>query len=189
VRREAAEALAALDRRAFLRLLAAAAASGLAPAGCGGAPEAYRPPPGLVLRHLSPRGYAVLRAAAERLVGGRGGELLRAGAVDPAPAVEELLASSPELAGPLGRALLVLELGLPPLIFKLRPFSALAAPERDRVLRELASSPWALQRALFRGVRSVALLGFYGSAACQPVSRYPGLAGSGPADALRPLDA
>jgi hypothetical protein len=102
--------------------------------------------------------------------------------------VEEFLASSPELAGPLGRALLALELGLPPLVWKLAPFSALPGPERDRVLRELAGSRWELKRALFRGVRSVALLGFYGSAACQPVSRYPGVAGTGPADALRPLD-
>jgi hypothetical protein len=187
VRHEAAQALADLDRRSFLRL-AAALAAGLAPAGCGGVPEAYRPPPGLVLRYLTPRGYAVLRAAAERVVGGPGGELLRAGSVDPAPAVEAFLARSPELAGPLGQALWVLEFGLPPLIQKLRPFSALPGPERDRVLSELMSSRFALKRALFRGVRSVALLGFYGSAACQPVSRFPGVGGSGPADALRPLD-
>jgi hypothetical protein len=186
VRREAAEALVALDRRAFLRGAAALVAA-LAPAGCGGAPEAWRPPPGLVLRHLSPRAYAVLRAAAERLVGGAGGERLRAGAVDPAPAVEELLAGSPELARPLGRALWALELGLPPLVWKLRPFTSLSGPERDRVLGDLAGSRLALGRALFAGVRSVSLLGYYGSDACQPVTRLPGVAGRGPADALRPL--
>ena len=66
----AAAHLAALDRRGFLRLVGLAAGAGLLPAGCRSAPEAYAPPPDLALRVLTPRGYAVLTAAAERVVGG-----------------------------------------------------------------------------------------------------------------------
>jgi len=184
--REAAAALAALDRRGFLRLLAAGAALAWLP-GCG-PPAAYAPPPDARLRHLGPRSYAVLRAAAERVLGGRGAGAVAAGAVDPAVPVEAFLASAPDLASQLRQALLALEFAVWPLVPKLRPFTRLDGPGRDAVLRDLMASDWAVKRALFQGVRSVCLLGYYGSRACQPVSRLPGAEDATIADAMAPLD-
>jgi len=156
-------ALKALDRRAFLRLAGLAAGAGLLPSGCSDLPGSLVPPPELSLRHLSPRGYAVLTAATARIAGPDAAELIAAGALQPARAAEELLSQAPELASPLGQALLALEFGVWPLLGKLRPFTALDDAGRDAVLGELMTSQVALKRQLFNGVRSVALLGFYGA--------------------------
>lgn len=159
----AARELSLLDRRAFLRFSGAVAAAGLLPAGCSRAPAGAPLPADLTLRFLSPRSYVVLNAATERLVGPHGGALVRSGALDPAREAEAFLADVPDLAGPLGQALGVLEFGIVPLLPKLRPFTALEAAQRDAVLANLLHSRLALKRQLFNGVRSVALLGFYGA--------------------------
>jgi hypothetical protein len=161
----AARDLAALDRRGFLRLAALAAASPWLAAGCARAPAGLAPPADLALVHLSPRGYAVLNAAAGAIAGPRGAVLVRERALDPGRAGERFLADAPELAAPLGHALLFLELAPWPLLAKLRPFTALSDPERDAVLRELMSSRLAAKRLVFAGLRSVSLLAFYGAAA------------------------
>ncbi len=158
--------LAALDRRGFLRLAGLAAASGLLPA-CHDAPSGTGPPPGLALRHLTPRGYAVLNAAAGSVAGPRGAALVRSGAVDPGRAAEHFLAESPDVAGPLGQGLLVLEFAVWPFVPKLRPFTALDDDARRAVLAALMTSRLALGRQVFHGVRSVSLLAFYGAAGAQ----------------------
>jgi hypothetical protein len=165
--------LSALDRRGFLRLTGLLAAAGWLPAGCGDAPPGLGPPPGLALVHLSPRSYAVLNAAAARIAGPRGGALVEAGALDPARAAERFLAGAPELAAPLGQALLVLEFAPWPLLGKLRPFTALPPPGRDAVLSELMRSRLETKRRLFQGLRSLATLAFQGALA---VGRPPGYA-------------
>jgi len=163
--------LAALDRRGFLRALGVAAAAGLLPAACGGAPAGTPAPDGL--RFLTPRGYAVLNAAAARLAGPPAAELLARGAVDPARHAERFLAGAPALAAPLGQALLALELGIWPMLGKLRPFTALAPAEQDAILAELAGSRFATKRRIFGGVRSVALLGFYAAPEAHATIGYP----------------
>jgi hypothetical protein len=71
------------------------------------------------------------------------------------------------------------------LLGKLRPFTGLDPAARDAVLRELMTSRWSLKRTLFKGVKSIAVLAFYGSALYQPVTRLPALAGVSVQDALR----
>ena len=166
-RQRALASLAALDRRAFLRLAGLAAAAGLLPSGCGDATPALAPPPGLSLRFLTPRTYAVFTAATARIVGPAGAQRIRTRRLDPGARAEAFLASAPTLAPTLRQALLVLEFGVPPLLAKLRPFSALAGEAQDAILRELMSSRFATKRLLFGGVRSLALLACYGD----PVSR------------------
>jgi hypothetical protein len=162
---QAVAALSALDRRAFLRLTGVAAASGLLGAGCGPAPAPLLPPPGFELRFLTPRTWAVFTAATARLVGPAGAERIAARRLHPGARAEEFLASAPSLAGTLRQALLVLEFGIPPLLAKLRPFTALAPEGQDAILRELMDSRLATKRLLFGGVRSLALLACYGDPA------------------------
>jgi hypothetical protein len=164
---QAVAALSALDRRAFLRLAGLAAASGLLPAGCGSAPAPLLPPPGLALRFLTPRTWAVFTAASARIVGPAGAERIAARRLEPGARAEAFLASAPSLASTLRQALLVLEFGIPPLLAKLRPFTALAPAGQDAILRELMDSRLETKRLLFGGVRSLALLACYGD----PVSR------------------
>ncbi len=169
----AAAALAALDRRGFLRAAALAAGAGRLPAGCSGPAQRWAPPADLELRYLTPRSYAVLDAAAARIVGPRGAELIRARHIDPARNTERFLARAPTLAAPLRRALLLLEFGFQPLIAKLRPFTALDDTAQDAVLADLMGSRLALKRLLFNGVRSVSLANFYGDPASARLTRYP----------------
>ena len=157
--------LRALDRRGFLRLAGLTAATGLLPTGCGDVPRQFAPPPGLELEFLTPRSFAVLTAATARVAGPAGAERIARGQLQPGRAAESFLASAPDLAGPLGQALLVLEFGFWPLLGKLRPFTSLDDSGRDRILRELMASRLELKRLAFNGIRSMALLCFYGSLA------------------------
>lgn len=191
LRAQAEAALRGLDRRAFLRALGGAAALGLLPGaatGCGGLPPALAPPPDLTLRALTPRAYAVLGAAARSVVGPDGAALIDAGAVDPARRADELLAASPELAEPLRQALLALELGVWPLLAKLRPFTALPPQGRDTVLEECMRSRLALKRRLYGGVRAISLLSFWSAPEARPLAHLPGTPGTPPVsieDAMR----
>jgi hypothetical protein len=180
LRAQAEAALRGLDRRAFLRALGGAAALGLLPAsatGCGGIPPALAPPPDLALRALTPRTYAVLGAVTRSVVGPAGAALIEAGALDPAHLADELLADAPALAAPLGPALLALELGVWPLLGKLRPFTALAPRARDAILDECMRSRLALKRRLFAGVRAVALLAFWSAPEAHALAHLPGALG------------
>lgn len=166
--RAAAQAsLAALDRRTFLRLAGLAAAAGLLPAGCGDLPPPLAPPTDLKLRFLTPRTYAVFTAATARIVGPAGAQRIAAGRLAPGARAEDFLASAPSLAPTLRQALLVLEFAVPPVLAKLRPFTALAGEAQDAILSELMLSSLATKRLLFGGVRSLALLACYGD----PISR------------------
>jgi len=169
--RLAAGDLSALDRRGFLRLLGAAAAAGLLPAACAREPAGPRAP--AELRFLSPRAWAVLNAAAARIVGPQGAQLVTTGAVDPALGADRFLSGAPSLAEPLGQALLVVEFAVWPLAPKLRPFTALTPDAQDAVLAELAASRLATKRRIFGGVRAMALLGFYGAPEARALTGYP----------------
>ena len=175
--RELELSAAQLSRRGFLRLVGAAAAVGVVPVGCGGELGPFGPPPGLSLQSLTPRAYAVLNAAAERLVGPAGAERVRTRSVDPARNADELLAASPSLAEAIQQALLALEFGFFPFVGKLRPFTRLDGPARDRILSEFMTSRLALKRLVFTGVKSLALVGFYGDAGTRDLTRAPRLPG------------
>ena len=164
---DVAATFARLSRRRFLRVAGVAAAAGVLPAGCRDLPPELVPPPDLVLGVLSPRGYATFRAVAMRMVGPRGAEAILAGAgggagsIDPARAADRWALRVPALAGPLAQGLWLLEWGLPPLLAKWRPFTALDGAEQDRVLDDCMRSRLDLKRDLFKGLRSLALLTYY----------------------------
>ena len=187
---ELARAAAALDRRGFLRLVGAAAAAGVLPAGCRA--RGLAPPPGTELRVLTPRTWATFTAATARLVGPRGAALVARGLVVPGRTADAVLAANPALAGPLVQGLWVLELGVWPLVWKVRTFTGITPGAQDLVLRELAHSRIALKRDLFAGLRSLAFLAFYGDPGARQLTGYPGPFGNGTvsiADAMaRPDD-
>jgi hypothetical protein len=168
------QALAALDRRAFLRLAGGLAAAGLLPAGCGGVPPALAPPPGHALRALSPRGYATFQAYAMRLLGPRVAAAITAGELDAAGAADAWVARQPALAAVLGRGLVLLEWGVWPLLPKGAPFTALDLAGQDRVIENLQRSRLSLKRDLYKGLKSLASLAVYTQPAAHRLVGYPG---------------
>jgi hypothetical protein len=166
------EALARLDRRGFLKVAGGLAAAGLLPAGCGGIP-AERAPAG-PLEILSPRAYATLNAAAIRLLGPGAAVLIQSGRVDPALRADGWLAATPALGERLGQGLLVLEFGVWPLLAKLRPFTSLLGKDQDVVLADCMTSSFELKCDLFKGIKAVAALAFYGDPASRRLVGYPG---------------
>jgi len=173
-----ARSVATLERRTFLRLLGAAATAGLLPSGCAGVPERWAPSTGTPLAVLTPRGYATFTAAAARLVGPTGGAMIERRAIDVGRVADAVLVRSPTLAGPFAQALVALEFGVWPLVAKWRPFTALDGAAQDAVLDDLMRSRLDLKRQMFAGVRSLALLAFYGTKESAAVSGYPGPFGS-----------
>lgn len=176
--REAERAAYALGRRDVLRVGALLVAGGVLPSGCGSLPDVLTPGEGDPLRSLSPRAYAVLTAATMRVVGPTGADLVARRVVDAGRFADGWLARTPEVAGQLSTALMALEFGVPPLAWKLRPFTHLAPSAQDAVLDHMMRSRWELPKRLFAGVRSLALLAFYGSPASRQVTGYPGPFGS-----------
>ncbi len=171
--REVVAAFARLDRRAFLRLAGAAAAVGILPVACREAP-----PAGASLSILVPRAYATFNAAAARIVGPRGAQLIRAREVDPARAADAFAARNPAIAATLGAALALLEWVPWPLAPKLRPFTSLDGAAQDRVLDSLMRARIDLLRDVFKGVKSLAALTFYANPATRPLTGFPGPFGS-----------
>jgi len=180
--------LRGLERRTVLRLFGVAAAVGVLPAGCGGIADDLGPGRGPELAMLSARHYAVLTAAALRIVGPAGAPLIATRTVDVGRLADAWLARTPALAAPMGQALTLLEFGTWPLVGKARLFTALDDAGRDRVLAECMGSRLELKRSVFRGIRSLVLLVFYGHEASRPLTGYPGPFGTGTvtiADAMR----
>ena len=169
-----AEPLARLDRRGFLRLAGAVAATGLLPAGCDGVPPALKPDDPATLQVLSPRAYATFQAVAMRCVGPRGAEAIAARRIDPARAADLWVARLPALVGPLVQGLWLLEWGVAPLVAKWRPFTALDGTGQDRVLEDLMRSRLDLKRDLFKGLKSLSMLVTYSTPASRTLDGYPG---------------
>jgi hypothetical protein len=177
-----------LARRAVLRAIGTGMALGLMPTGCSGVPAALAPSPRQPLVVLTPRTYAVLTAAAARVVGPRGAALIGDRTIDVGALADAWLARTPALAGPVGQALLLLEFGVWPILAKVRPFTALGGSAQDAVLDECMTSRLELKRSVFRGIRALALLTFYGAPASRALTNFPGPFGGGDvtiADAMR----
>jgi hypothetical protein len=172
--REAERALAALDRRGFLRLAGGLGALGVLPAGCGGVAPELAPPPGRALQALSPRGYATFQAFAMALAGPRAAAAIAARELDPAAAGDAWVARVPALGEALGQGLALLEWGVWPLLPKWAPFTALDARGRERVLADLQRSRMALKRDLYKGLKSLATLAVYAQPAARRWIGHPG---------------
>ena len=131
----------------------------------------------------------MLAAAIARLVGGEGAGWIAEGKRDARPRRPTRGSRrSPRSPARSRRASLVLELGVYPLVAKLRPFTALGGAAQDAVLEDLADSSLGLKRTLWRGLRTIAFLTFYADPAVRPLIHYPGPFGRGAvtiADAMR----
>lgn len=171
---ELSRAAAMLDRRAFLRLAAVAAAAGLLPSGCAKVPAVLAPPADLALTVLSPRAYATFTAVATRVIGPQGAELIASRTIDVGAAADAWLVRTPALASPLTQALAVVEFGVWPILRKVRPFTALEGTAQDLVLDDLMRSRVDLKASIFQGIRALSLLSFYSSAASRTLTGYPG---------------
>jgi hypothetical protein len=172
--RAAQASLARLDRRTFLRAAGVVLGAGVLPTGCGGVPPEIQPPPGVTLARFSARGYATFQAVAMRMVGPQGAEAIRARQIDPAHAADQWAVRMPALAGPLLQGLGLVEWGVVPLVAKWRPFTALDGAAQDAVLEDLMRSRLDLKRDLFKGLRSLAMLGFYSNARARTAVGHPG---------------
>jgi hypothetical protein len=173
-RAEIIRAACVLDRRSFLKISLGLATAGLGSMGCRGVAPELAPPPGTALSVLGPRSYATFTAAAMRIVGPAGAAMIAARRIDAGTGADRWLARTPALAGPVSQALMLLEIGLWPLVAKVRPFTALEGDAQDRVLVDLMESRLDLKRAVYQGVRALAMLSVYSAPESRVLSSYPG---------------
>ncbi len=155
------DALAPLQRRAFLRFAGVVAATTLLPSGCSAVSSDLRPLSADTLSVLSPRAYATFQAFSMRLAGPGLAREIRARNLDPAGVADAWVARRPALGDALGQGLVVLEWAVWPLLPKWRPFTSLHDTGQDRVLASLAASRMDLLRDLYRGLKSLATLALY----------------------------
>jgi hypothetical protein len=168
----AGRASPALDRRGFLRATAggatAAALASLLPAGCtGDYPQASSD--GVALQALTPKEYAVLRAAAEALLAG----LPVAPARVAARIDAELAAVGDPMRADMKTVLRLLE-HLTLLGGRLRRFTALDGAARLAYLGTWARSRFSLRRAAYQAVRGVIYLYAYTEDSTRPLTGFPG---------------
>jgi hypothetical protein len=163
---------AGLTRRGFLRGVtggtAAVAVAAVLPAGC--APEyAERRPDGGALESLTPKEYAVARAAAEALLVGV--------AADPdviaARIDRELAVAGEPMRKDMKTVLSLMEHGTV-LSFRRRRFSALSADSRRGVLEDWARSRFKLRRAAYQALKGFVVFFAYIDDETRPLTGFPG---------------
>ncbi|MGH7463612.1 MAG: hypothetical protein ACREK1_00465, partial [Longimicrobiales bacterium] len=162
----------AVSRRGFLRGVAggtaAVAAASLLPAGCAPAyPE--RRQDGGVLLALTPKEYAVARAAAEAMLVG---VPVSPDAVASGIDAELALAGEPILTD-MKTVLSLMEHGSL-LSFRRKRFSALAPDDRRKVLDDWATSRFNLRRAAFQALKGFVVFHAYIDDSTRPLTRFPG---------------
>jgi hypothetical protein len=161
-----------LDRRGFLRSVAggsaAVAVASILPAGCAPAyPE--RAADGAPLRALSPKEYAVARAAAEALLVG-----VPVAADKVAAGMDRELALAGEpVRTDMKTVLKLMEHGTA-LSFRRRRFSALSPADRLAVLEDWATSRFNLRRAAFQALRGFVVYFAYADDATRSLTGFPG---------------
>lgn len=161
-----------LTRRGFLRGTgggaAAVALASLLPAGCArDYPAASED--GVELRALTPKQYAVARAAAEALLVG-----VPVSAAWVAAAMDRELAAVGDPVRSDTRSVLSLLEHLTPLGGRLRPFTRLEPAERLAYLRSWARSRFGLRRAVYQATRSFVYYLAYTRDATRPITGFPG---------------
>ena len=124
------------------------------------------------LLSFSPAAFSVLAAVAARVVKGTSADPMEiAMRIDAA-----LQRAAPEARVDLGRALLLLENGLPGLLFRgtPRPFTLLAVDDQDRALLAWRDSRLVLLRGAYHGLRKLCLAAHYATPAGWPETGYGG---------------
>jgi hypothetical protein len=159
-----------LDRRGFLRTTAggtaALALATLLPAGCA---SDYPEAASIELQSLSPKEFAVVRAAAESILDG-----VPVAAEEVALRIDRELALVGEpIRGDFKTALTLLE-HLTPLGGKLRRFTALDPAARLGYLHGWRESRFVLRRAVFQAVKAFVFFFAYSDDATRPLTGFYG---------------
>ncbi|HUF51116.1 MAG TPA: hypothetical protein VMN60_09800 [Longimicrobiales bacterium] len=161
-----------MDRRGFLRTAAggsaAVAVASLIPAGCAPAyPE--RAADGAALQSLTPKEYAVARAAAEALLVGVPAQPdAIATAID-----RELVLAGEPMRTDMKTVLTLMEHGTA-LSFQRKRFTALSPARRRAVLDDWATSRFNLRRAAYGALRGFVVYFAYIDDATRPLTGFPG---------------
>ena len=161
-----------LDRRSFLRATAggtaAIAAAALLPAGCSrDYPQAALD--GVTLKSLTPKEYAVVRAAAEAMLEGVPVEPSTvAGRID-----HELAVAGDPMRADMKTVLGLME-HLTPLGGRFRRFTALAPETRLAYLRGWARSRFELRRAAFQALKGFVNFFAYSDDRTRPLTGFEG---------------
>lgn len=161
-----------LSRRGFLRGAAggtaAVAVASVLPAGC--APDyAELRTDGAALRALTPKEYAVARAAAEAMLVD---VPVSPDAVATAVDAELAVAGDPMFTD-MKTVLSLMEHG-PLLSFRRKRFSALTPDARREVLNDWATSRFNLRRAAFQALKGFIIFFAYVDDSTRPLTRFPG---------------
>ncbi len=161
-----------LSRRRFLQsalgLTAGWLAGSVPLSGC--APVRY---PDRALHFLTPKEWAILDAASNRLIPRLPGKV-GASDLQVASAVDRLFATaSPRLRSDLKQLLNSLE-DLAWLNLRFQPFTAMDGPEQDAYLTSWERSPLGLQRQGFIALSKISAMLFYMDPDSWPQIRYPG---------------
>jgi hypothetical protein len=165
------------SRRTVLRL--ALAGGVVAVAGAGGLalqPGVAREPRE-PLRALSPRAFAVLAAAADRLCPGAPPDLPSAWALRVPEKIDATLDRlDPASAAELGQALLLLESGLAGALLHARPraFTALSPEAQDRALEAWRTSRFATLRKAHKALLGLVSAAYWSDPATHAFVGYPG---------------
>jgi hypothetical protein len=113
---------------------------------------------------LSPRAFSVLAAVADRICPGTG-ILPSAWELEVPEAIDAFLASShPGVGADIEQGLLLVENGLPGLLFDLRPrpFTTRSPEAQDATLAAMASSRIALRRTLYKALLGLVSATYWG---------------------------
>jgi hypothetical protein len=161
-----------VSRRGFLRGMtggtAAIAAASLLPAGC--APDyAERRGDGAALAALTPKEYAVARAAADAMLVGVGAEPDQIAARIDA----ELAVAGEPMRSDMKTVLSLMEHGTL-LSFRRRRFSALSPEARREVLQDWATSRFKLRRAAFQALKGFVVFYAYIDDNTRPLTGFQG---------------
>ncbi len=137
---------------------------GLLPSGCRGYPQ-----PPVLLKFISPEEYAVFQAIARAILG------LGAGSVDVAASVDELVS---RMTGGVKRdihwMLRIFEHVTHLFDLKGRRFSRLARDDQEQYLRGWMESSLGARRMVFRALKLLSSLGYYGVPETWKAIRYDG---------------
>jgi hypothetical protein len=165
---------ARVDRRGFLKSSAAGVvllgAGSLVPAGC----KSYPKPPA-ALRFFTGTEYAIINAAAERLLGVAGKVGAGAGQIDVAAHVDAFVAQwDADAQGQLRMMLRVFEHGTYLFDLQRQRFTRLAPAQQDIYLDGCMNSTLGARRMVFRALKGLAAAGFYQDRRVWPTIGYDG---------------
>ncbi len=163
-----------VSRRKFLKGTLAGSAliagSALLPAGC-----ARYDPPGVPLQVLDQKEFAVLQAAADRIVGEGLASEPAASDVNVAAQFDAVLAYAPaEVQTQVKQMLQIFEHGTQLFLFSFNRFTELSAEEKDNYITCWMESGLAIRKTVFWAMKKIAFAFYYATPAVWPTINFDG---------------